>query len=66
MQLERGRLILIGAVATAVVLAFTAMLSTFAGRTGYSSNYDPNDFAFVLVGLLPVIATTVLTRTRGI
>jgi O-antigen ligase len=50
------RRMLFGAVGASVVLVFTAMLSNLGGRAGYSKSYDPNDFAYVLVGLLPVIA----------
>lgn len=49
--------ILRGTVYASGVLVITALGSKFAGRAGYSSSYDPNDFAFVLVGLLPLVLT---------
>jgi O-antigen ligase len=49
--------ILYGCVVASIVLVLTVFGSSFAGRAGYSSSYDPNDFAFVLVGLLPVVIT---------
>jgi O-antigen ligase len=44
-------------VIASVVLILTLFGSSVGGRAGYSSSYDPNDFAFVLVGLLPVVVT---------
>jgi hypothetical protein len=49
--------ILHGSVFASIVLVLTVFGSNFAGRAGYSNSYDPNDFAFVLVGLLPVVIT---------
>ena len=49
--------ILHGCVFASIVLVLTVFGSSFAGRAGYSNSYDPNDFAFVLVGLLPIVIT---------
>jgi O-antigen ligase len=53
--------ILHGAVIASVVLVatvFTSKISDSGGdRAGFSSSYDPNDFAFVLIGLLPLVMT---------
>ncbi len=46
-----------GTVFTALILTIAAFTTNEAGRAGYSSNYDPNDFAFVMVGLLPLVVT---------
>ena len=46
-----------GSVFAAVILIIAAFSTNDNGRAGYSSNYDPNDFAFVMVGLLPLIVT---------
>jgi putative inorganic carbon (HCO3(-)) transporter len=46
-----------GSVFASIVLVLTALSSNIAGRAGYSSSYDPNDFAYVLVGLLPLVIT---------
>jgi len=49
--------LLYSAVLSSIILVLTVFGSSIAGRAGYSSSYDPNDFAFVLVGLLPVVIT---------
>lgn len=53
--------ILNGAVLSSTVLVALVMTSRVADSNGYragvSGSYDPNDFAFVLVGLLPLVAT---------
>jgi O-antigen ligase len=53
--------ILHGAVLASVVLVatvFTSKINDTGGeRAGFSSSYDPNDFAFVLIGLLPLVMT---------
>ncbi len=53
--------ILHGAVFASVVLVATLLTSKIndagGARAGYSNSYDPNDFAFVLVGLLPLVIT---------
>ena len=49
--------LLFSTVLASIVLVLTVFGSSIAGRLGYSSSYDPNDFAFVLVGLLPVVIT---------
>jgi O-antigen ligase len=46
-----------GGVFASLVLVIGALGTQLAGRAGYSSSYDPNDFAFVLVGLLPLVVT---------
>jgi O-antigen ligase len=55
------RTILHGAVFASIVLVatvFTSRLIDSGGyRAGFSSTYDPNDFAFVLIGLLPLVIT---------
>ncbi len=48
---------LLGTVFSALILTFAAFTTNEDGRAGYSSNYDPNDFAFVMVGLLPLVVT---------
>jgi O-antigen ligase len=49
------RRLLFGCVASAIVLAISVHLTSIAGRAGYISSLDPNDFAFVLSGLLPIV-----------
>lgn len=53
--------ILFGTVLASIVLVATVFTSKVidAGgyRAGYSNSYDPNDFAFVLIGLLPLVVT---------
>jgi len=61
--------ILSGAVFASIVLAATVLTSKVydAGgyRAGYSSSYDPNDFAYVMIGLLPIVITFgVISRAR--
>src|SRR6266404_3066036 len=55
------RTILHGAVFASIVLVatvFTSRVIDSGGyRAGFSSSYDPNDFAFVLIGLLPLVIT---------
>jgi hypothetical protein len=51
------RVMLLGNVVAAAWLAGAAMTTTFSHRAGSISSYDPNDFAYVLVGLLPVVVT---------
>lgn len=49
--------LLYSGVLASIVLVLTVFGSSVAGRAGYSGSYDPNDFAFVLVGLLPIVIT---------
>jgi O-antigen ligase len=53
--------ILNGAVFASLVLVATVLSSkvhdAYGARAGYSSSYDPNDFAYVLIGLLPLVVT---------
>jgi hypothetical protein len=53
--------ILKGAVLASAVLVATVLSSKisdgFGARAGYSSSYDPNDFAYVLIGFLPLVIT---------
>jgi O-antigen ligase len=53
------RTMLHGTVFASIVLVATVFTSKVAGsdRSGYSSSYDPNDFAYVLIGLLPIVIT---------
>jgi O-antigen ligase len=55
------RTILHGTVYASLVLVATVVTSQVMDsggeRAGYSSSYDPNDFAFVLNGLLPLVVT---------
>jgi O-antigen ligase len=55
------RTILYGTVIASIVLVATILTSTVhdAGgeRAGLSVSYDPNDFAYVLIGLLPIVIT---------
>ena len=48
---------LFGLVIASIVLVIAAFSTQYAGRAGSISSYDPNDFAFVLVGLFPVVVT---------
>ena len=60
------RLLLIGCVLSALVLCFTVELTRFAGRAGDTRDLDPNDFAFVLNGLLPIaVSFAVVSRGFG-
>ncbi len=55
--------LLLGCALSTVVLAVEAELTRYAGRAGYTPDMDPNDFAFVFSGLLPiVVAFTVASR----
>lgn len=57
------RRLLLGCVFSALVLAASVEITRRAGRAGNDMDLDPNDFAFVLVGLLPlVIAFASLSR----
>ena len=58
------RILLLGLVGSAVVLGIAAMQTSIDGRAGHTSAYDPNDFAFVLDTLLPVLVTFAIT-SRG-
>jgi hypothetical protein len=53
--------ILHGAVFASLALVATVFLTGvhdgYGVRAGYSASYDPNDFAFVLSGLLPLVIT---------
>lgn len=51
------RTMMLGCVGSALVLVIMAMTTGINGRSGLSSAYDPNDFAFVLVTLLPIVLT---------
>jgi len=53
------RTMLHGTVFASIVLVATVFTSNYAGseRAGYSSSYDPNDFAYVLLGLMPIVIT---------
>jgi hypothetical protein len=48
---------LYSSVFASIIVVLTVFGSSIAGRAGYSSSYDPNDFAFVMVGLLPLVVT---------
>jgi O-antigen ligase len=58
---ESVKTILHGVVFSSIVLVatvFTTKIHDAGGaRAGYSSSYDPNDFAFVLLGFLPIVVT---------
>lgn len=49
------RRLLLGCVLSALVLAASVEITRHAGRAGSDSDLDPNDFAFILVGLLPLV-----------
>ena len=49
------RRLLLGCVLSALVLAASVEITRRAGRAGSDMDLDPNDFAFVLVGLLPLV-----------
>lgn len=49
--------ILSGTVIASMILVATVFRSKLGGRAGYSSSYDPNDFAYVLIGFLPLVIT---------
>jgi O-antigen ligase len=55
------RTILHGTVIASIVLVatvFTSKVHDAGGdRAGFSISYDPNDFAYVLIGLLPIVLT---------
>jgi O-antigen ligase len=61
------RTILHGSVVASLVLVATVLTSKVSDsggdRAGFSGSYDPNDFAFVLLGLLPLVITfSILSR----
>lgn len=58
------RRLLMACVLASVVLAFSAKITSFAGRAGYTHDLDPNDFAFVMDALLP-FAVTFALLSRG-
>ena len=58
------RRLLMACVLAGVILAFSAEITSFAGRAGYTHDLDPNDFAFVMDALLPFAVTFVLV-SRG-
>jgi hypothetical protein len=53
--------ILNGAVFASIILVATVFTSQvtdhYGARAGYSRSYDPNDFAYVLLGFLPLVIT---------
>lgn len=49
------RRLLSGTVGATLALSIAALVTHFAGRAGHNNDYDPNDFAYVLVGLLPCV-----------
>jgi O-antigen ligase len=49
------RQLLLGCAISAMILAVSVELTRLGGRAGDTRNMDPNDFAFVLVGLLPIV-----------
>jgi O-Antigen ligase len=55
------RRMLLGTVGAAIALSMAAMVTSYAGRAGLDRDYDPNDFAYVLVGLLPCVCAFVAT-----
>jgi O-antigen ligase len=59
------RTMLLGLVLSGLVLAAAANATSYAGRAGYIQSLDPNDFAFVMDGLLP-IALTFVIASRGV
>jgi O-antigen ligase len=59
------RRLLFGCVASAIVLSISVHLTSISGRAGYISSLDPNDFAFVLSGLLPIVVAFFIV-SRGI
>ena len=58
------RRLLMACVLAGVILAFSAEITSFAGRAGYTHDLDPNDFAFVMDALLPFAVTFALV-SRG-
>lgn len=58
------RRMLFGAVGATLALSIAALLTSFAGRAGNNNDYDPNDFAYVLVGLLPCVCAFI-TISKG-
>lgn len=58
------RLMLGGFVGSTLVLVVAALITSDNGRSGHTSAYDPNDFAFVLVTLLPLVVTFAITSGR--
>lgn len=59
------RTMLFALVLSGFVLAAAARATSYAGRAGMISSLDPNDFAFVLDGLLPITLTFAIA-SRGI
>ena len=58
------RRLLMACVLSSLVLAFSAEITSFAGRAGYTHDLDPNDFAFVMDALLPFSVTFALVSRR--
>lgn len=57
------RRLLLGCVLSALVLCFAAEITRDAGRAGFTNAMDPNDFAFVLDGLMPIcVAFVAISR----
>lgn len=61
------RMMIHGTVFASIVLVATVLTTRYAGsdRAGYSSSYDPNDFAYVLIGLLPIVTTFGVVSKRA-
>lgn len=59
------RRLLFACAVSAIVLAGAANMTSFAGRAGLTRSLDPNDFAFVLDGLLPIVVTFAIA-SRGL
>lgn len=59
------RTLLLGFFVSAIILAAAVNATQFAGRAGRISSLDPNDFAFVLDGLLPIAVMFAIT-SRGV
>ena len=58
------RKLLFACVIAALVLALSVEITRYGSRGGNTGDLDPNDFAFVLDGLLPILITFALVSGR--
>lgn len=59
------RRLFLGCALSALVLALSVEITRHGGRAGFTRDLDPNDFAFLLVGLLPIVVAFVCV-SRGL
>ena len=58
------RRLLLACVLSALVLALSVEITRVSGRAGFTRDLDPNGFAFILVGLLPIVVAFAFVSRR--